>query len=278
MGAKTADVPKLLRTEELDAFEYAAVRWGQVPQMKQEDAVKLGEEASKNDVLLSMHGSYYINLSGDPKVVEESKRRLVACARAAEWMGAYVVVFHGGYYCNLGKAESYRLIKQALLEVLETLGSLGIDRVKLGPETMGRHAQFGTLDEVFALCSEVPRTQLVIDWSHLHARTGGGFRSVQDFRNVVSKAEEKLGTEAVRDMHCHFSKIEYTYKTGERRHHTLDTVGHGPEFAMLAEVIAEFGLRPVMICETMVQDVDARRMRETLLEVVKKKSENAPRV
>jgi endonuclease IV len=62
MGAKLADVPKLLRIENLDAFEYAAVRWGQIPQIKRVDAEKLGEEAKKHDVKLSLHGSYFINL------------------------------------------------------------------------------------------------------------------------------------------------------------------------------------------------------------------------
>ena len=41
MGAKLPDVPKLLRAEGLDAFEYEAVRWGQTPQIKQEDAESL---------------------------------------------------------------------------------------------------------------------------------------------------------------------------------------------------------------------------------------------
>ena len=265
MGAKLPDVPKLLRAEDLDAFEYAAVRWGQKPQIKQEEAEKLGAEAKKNDVMLSLHASYFINLAGEPDVVEASKRRLIACATAAEWMGAYVVVFHTGFYGhNNGKAETFRKSAQALKDVVKTLNASGIEKVKLGPETMGRHSQFGTLDEVLALCTEVERTQLVIDWPHMHARTGGGLRTVKDFRDVVVKAEEKLGTEAVRNMHCHFSKIEYTYKAGERRHHTLDEAGYGPEFDMLADVIVEFKLRPVVICETALQDVDARKMHEIL--------------
>jgi len=65
-------------------------------------------------------------------------------------------------------------------------------------------------------------------------------------------------------MHCHFSKIEYTYKTGEKQHHTLDEPSYGPEFEMLAEVIEEFKLRPVIICETAVQDADARKMQNVL--------------
>ena len=89
MGAKLPDVPKLLRAEDLDAFEYAAVRWGQKPQIKQEEAEKLGAEAKKNDVMLSLHASYFINLAGEPDVVEASQRRLIACATAAEWMAIW---------------------------------------------------------------------------------------------------------------------------------------------------------------------------------------------
>jgi len=264
LGAKLVDVPKLLRTEGLDAFEYAAVRWGQVPQIKQADAEALGAEAIKNDVKLSLHGSYFINLFGEKEVAEASKRRLVACAQAAQWMKADVVVFHAGYYGKKGKAETLRRCVETLTEVSATLKSNGMDGVKLGPETMGRHSQFGSLNEILEVLQRVEGTKLVIDWSHLHARSGGGLRTADDFRKLVSEAEEKLGTEAVRDMHCHFSKIEFTYKSGERRHHMLDEPGFGPDFEKLAEVISEFKLRPVVICETAIQDVDAKKMRDIL--------------
>ncbi len=268
LGAKLADVPKLLREEKLDAFEYAAVRWGQVPQIKQSDAEALGAESKKNDVVLSMHGSYFTNLFGTKEVVEASKRRLIACATAAKWMGAYLVVFHAGFYGQNGKAQTLRKCVEALKDVGQTLQGLGIETVKLGPETMGRHSQFGSLEEILEVCQEVEGTQLVIDWSHLHARTGGGLRTVEDFRNVLITAEGKLGTQAVQNMHCHFSKIEYTYKTGEKRHLPLDEPGFGPEFDKLVPVIVEFKLQPVFICETVLQDIDAMKMRERLLKVL----------
>ena len=272
MKAKLVDVPKLLRVEELEAFEYAAVRWGQIPQMKREDAENLGTEARKNNITLSLHGSYFINLFGSKEVAEASVRRLIACATAAEWMGAYVVVFHPGFYGETGKADCLKKCIEILNEVSKTMESQGIEKVRLGPETMGRHSQFGTLDEILAVCQGVERSQLVIDWSHLHARSGGGLRTVEDFRKIVESAEEKLGTEAVRNMHCHFSKIEYTYKTGERRHHILDEPGFGPEFEKLAEIITEFKLRPVIICETELQDVDAKKMQKTLEILEEKKN------
>ncbi len=260
IGAQLSDVPKLLREEELDAFEYEAVRWGQKPQMKQQYAEALGSEARKYDVLLSMHGSYYVNLGGKDDVVEASKRRLTACATAAHWMGAYVVVFHTGFYGRWDKSYVFKSCIDALKDVVQTMKSTGIKDVKLGPETMGKTSQVGSLPEILSICEQVEQTQLVIDWSHLHARHQGKFRKPQDFREVVENVEQRLGTEAARNMHCHFSKIQYTDK-GERRHHTLDEARYGPDFQMLAEVIADFKLRPVIIAETEVQDVDAMRMR-----------------
>jgi deoxyribonuclease-4 len=270
IGAQLSDVPSLLREEGLDAFEYQAVRWGQKPQIKQQHAENLGFEAKRNDILLSLHGSYFINLCGKKEIVEASKRRLIACATAAQWMGAYVVVFHSGFYGNQNKTDALRNCTEALSDIVKTMNSLGIRKVKLGPETMGRHYQLGSLDEILTICDEVEQTQLVIDWSHLHARSGGGIRSVEDFREVVLKTEEKLGAEAVQNMHCHFSKIEFTYKAGERRHHILEEAKYGPDFRMLAEVIVEFKLRPVIICETPILDVDAMKMRDILGKVTEK--------
>ncbi len=267
LGARLPDIPRFLREENLDAFEYQAVRWGQKPQMKREDAESLGTQARKNDVLLSMHGSYYVNCCGTKEVREASKRRLVACANAAKWMGANVVVFHTGFYGRLEKSYAFRTCINTLKDVVLTMNSLGIQGVKLGPETMGKVFQVGSLDEILTICEEVEQTQLVIDWSHMHARRQGRFRKVEDFRAVAEEVERRLGTNAVRTMHCHFSKIEYTAK-GERRHHILEAPRYGPDFELLAEVITEFNMRPVIICETPLLDVDAMRMRDTYMKIV----------
>lgn len=268
MGADLLAVPALLREEGLDAFEYEAVRWGKIPQIKQAEAEKLGLEAKRNDVLLSVHGSYYINLAGAKDVLEASKQRLIACAKAAEWMGAYVAVFHPGFYGKIGNAGAFKKCVESLKDVVKTMESQGIRNVKLGAETMGRHVQLGSLEEILNICAEVDRTQLVIDWSHLHARGMGRFRTKLDFRSVIEEVENKLGIEAARNMHCHFTKIEFTEK-GEKRHHVLDEKKYGPNFQLLAETISEFKLRPVVICETPMLDIDAMKMKNTFLEVRK---------
>ncbi|MCW4030041.1 MAG: TIM barrel protein [Candidatus Bathyarchaeota archaeon] len=272
MGATMADVPRLLHEEGLDAFEYQASRWGAKPQVKEADARRLGEEARQNDVRLSMHGSYFINLAGKREVVEASKQRLLAAATAADWMDAYVVVFHTGFYGKCEKGYVLKTCIDALKEVTAEMKSRGL-KAKLGPETMGRKSQVGTIDEIIKINQEVEGIQLVIDWGHLHALHQGTFRKLEDMRQIAEKVERELGTQALRSMHCHFSAIEFGLQ-GEIRHHTLDEKRYGPDFHWLAEIIADFGLHPTMICETPILDVDARKMKETLEQVYAQKQKN----
>jgi deoxyribonuclease-4 len=267
LNAPLQEVPMLLREEGLDAFEYEAIYWGGKPQMQKEDAEAFGQKAKENDVWLSLHGSYFINFCGEKKIVEASKRRLISCTTAAEWMNAYVVVFHPGFYGRRMRGEAYETCVENLKEVVKTMRNLGIRNTKIGPETMGKPSQLGSLDEVVGICEDVEQTQLVVDWSHLHAREMGRLGTLEDFRKVAEKIETRLGTEALRNMHCHFTKIEFTDK-GERRHHPLNEERYGPDFGMLAQIIAEYKLRPVVISESPLLDLDAMRMRDILRELL----------
>jgi deoxyribonuclease-4 len=141
--------------------------------------------------------------------------------------------------------------------------SLNIN-VKLGPETMGRISQFGSLDEIISLCENLDNIQPVIDWAHLHARDRGRFKTIDDYRKVLIEIENRLGSNELKNLHCHFTKIEFTDK-GEKCHHTLDEKDYGPDFEMLAEVIKEFNLSPVIISESPILDVDAIKMKEILM-------------
>lgn len=263
------ELPSFLHAEGLDALEYQAVRWGQVPQIKRENAEKLGSNARQNDVWLSMHGSYFISLQSKAAVAEASKKRLLACGIAAQWMNAHVLVFHPGFYMGHSRREVLKLSIEVISNVVADLKNLGIG-VKLGLETMGKRSQFGSLDEVLTVCESVEQTAPVVDWGHIHARTQGMLRTRQDFVRVIDGIEKRLGTDAVKNLHCHFSRIEFSAK-GEKRHHTLDETRYGPDFSILAGLIVELGLTPVTICESPLIDVDAQKMRDVLHEEVRKK-------
>ena len=101
---------------------------------------------------------------------------------------------------------------------------------RAGPETIGRKTASAASNEILTLNQEIEDTQLVVDWARLHALHQGTLKKTEDFRAIAEKIEQKLGTEAMRSMHCHFSKIEFTDQ-GEKRHHTLDEEKYGPRLS-----------------------------------------------
>jgi len=265
------EVPKYLRDEGLDSFEYQMVRWGPKPQIRQEMGEKLGKNAVEHDVWVTAHGSYFINLTSSSKeILEASKRRLLACVTGANWMGAHIVVFHPGSYAGRPPREVFETCAKAMEEVVDSMRSLGITKVHLAPEMMGKASQFGSVEEVLGLCERVDLTEPNVDWAHLHARDRGRFKTIDDVRKVMDEIEKRLGTNALKNLHCHYSHIEFTDK-GEKRHHNLDRAEYGPDFKFLAKLVAERDLKPVMACETPNLDVDAQKLRDMVLTELKAK-------
>ena len=125
MGADLPDVPRLLREEGLDALEYEAVRWGQKPQISREHAEKLGVAAKQNDVRLSLHGSYFINLSGKPEIVEASKQRLIASPPQPIGWAPTSWFSTRGFTGKFEKDFAFKTCLQALKEVSAEMRSLG---------------------------------------------------------------------------------------------------------------------------------------------------------
>lgn len=261
LNIATSEFPSFLQREGLSALEYEAVRWGRKPQIMRDEAERLGRNAEKHDVWLSIHGSYYINLLGNQKKLEASKERLLACATAAQWMKSHTIAFHLGYYTQKqSHKKDLQSCMKTLQEIANTMKSMSI-KVKLGPETSGKLAQLGSLEEVLTICENVEQTQPVIDWAHLHARQRGNLRTVVDFRHVIEEIENRLGTDATKNLHCHFSHVEYTFR-GERRHQSLDASRYGPKFELLAETIIREKLKPIIISESPFLDDDAKKMRD----------------
>jgi deoxyribonuclease-4 len=264
------EIPKYLQDEGLDAFEYQAVRWGPKPQMKKKIAEKLGINAKKHDVWLTIHGSYFVNLCGDETTIEKSKSRLIACARVADWMGAHLVVFHPGFYGKRPPEEALELCVKAMSQVVESMKSLQITKVYLGPETAGELTQFGGLGEILTLFERVELTEPVVGWAHIHSRGKGRIKTVDDFREALDEIEKRLGTDTVKNLHCPYTLVEFTDK-GEKRHHTMDEAKYGPSFEPFAPLIAELNLNPVVISESPILDVDAQRMRDIVLRMLEEK-------
>lgn len=246
----------------LNAFEYS---FGRGVMLSEATAGAIGEAAARENVFLSVHAPYYINLATeDTDKAAANIRYLMQSVRAAKWMGAKRVVFHPGTPGKLEYAEAFARVKAALLVAAEALGD-AISDVALCPETMGRVKQIGSLEETIALCQLDERFIPTLDFGHLHSRGRGAINTEQDYADILDKLEAGLGQRAKR-FHVHFSHIQYT-AAGEKMHRTFADEGFGPDFAPLARQIVRRGMEPVIICEsqgTMAED--AAEMRRIYME------------
>ncbi|MBO3832937.1 MAG: TIM barrel protein [Candidatus Brockarchaeota archaeon] len=260
-GPHGTDAMAYLRKIGLNAMEYQAVRSLRI---SRKPAVELGSTASENDILLTLHGPYAINLSSGRKLVRrQSIRRLVKSAEVASWMGAFHVTFHPGYYSGLPRELAMQAQKEAFKNVLEKMDEKRIS-VELGPETTGKPDQFGTLEELIELSNTFENVRLTLDFAHIHARMGGSIKSRGDYEKILDTVEKTLGSERMRNLVVHFSEVETTSKGfGEKRHHPLGS-GYGPDFRKLAEIIVEKGYSFIIICESPLLEVDALKMKRML--------------
>ena len=254
---KTEDAPAWLAEIGLDAYEYEA---GRGVTSSDASLLKLGATAREHGIYLSVHAPYFISLSG---VVPETRYKSIGyiaeSLRAATLLGADTIVVHTGSAAKITREEAMALAADTLYRTLEELAPTD---VAIGLETMGKINQLGTLDEVITLCKMDPRLQPVVDFGHMNARElGGVFSTCDDYRRVFDIIANALGDASAKNLHCHFSKIEWT-GAGEKRHLTFEDTVYGPAFEPLAEALYREGLTPTIICESAgTQSEDALSMK-----------------
>ncbi len=253
----TVDAPEWVANFGLDCYEYQAGKglFGSDDTFK-----KIGNEAKKHNIKMSLHAPYYISLSGiEPEKRLKSIDYITKSVKAAELMNAELIVIHTGSASKISRQEAVELAKDTMTKALEAVGNTS---VTLALETMGKLNQLGTLDEVLDICSIDERLCPVVDFGHLNARNIGNlFASVDDYRKVFDKIANKLGKKYADTLHCHFSKIEYT-NSGEKKHLTFDDTVFGPPFEPLMEAIVRENVSPRIICEsdgTMAEDALAMK-------------------
>ena len=253
----TLQAPAWVRAKGLDAYEYQA---GNGISASAETLKKIGDEARKYGILMSLHTPYYISLSG---VVEEKRLKsleyIAKSLEAAELLGADLIVIHSGSAAKISREEAMRLASDTLVKNMEAVGDT---KIRMGLETMGKINQLGTLDEVITLCRIDPHYVPVVDFGHLNARECTSyFTDVDSYRAVFDKIGNSLGDVTAKNLHCHFSKIEYT-NAGEKKHLTFADNVFGPDFEPLMEAIIKENVTPRIICEsdgTMAEDALAMK-------------------
>lgn len=255
--SSTLDAPKWLRGIGLDAYEYEA---GNGLSASSSTLAEIGRRAFEKNIKMSYHTPYFISLSG---VVEATRLRSIDYIKqsieAARLLGAGTIVVHCGSCAKISRDEAMRLAADTLVRTATSVNTYGI---KIGIETMGKVNQLGTLDEVLELCRIDSSFVPVVDFGHLNARNlGGVFNTSDDYLRVFDKISSRMDAYVAENLHCHFSKIEYT-ALGEKKHLTFEDREFGPDYEPFIEAIVRGNLSPTVICESMgTQSKDALTMK-----------------
>ena len=235
------------------------VEFVQGVRMKPPEAVRVGQAAAQNEIRLSVHAPYFINLNAHEKEkVAASQQRIFQAAFIAGQLGASSVVFHPAFYLGGPPQQVYQAVKKNLGEVLVRLRENNI-KVLLRPEVTGKGSQFGTLDEVLTLCQELEGVAPCIDFSHWHARTGAN-NSYSEFQSILKMIESRLGRPSLDNMHIHVSGIAYTNK-GESKHLLLEE--SDLKYKELLRALKDNGVGGLVICESPNLEEDALLLQQT---------------
>ncbi len=227
--------------------------------MSEAGARLVAETATREGAKLSAHAPYFINLNArEPEKIRASQDRILQTARIASLCGADSIVFHAAFYLGDTPGKTYAAVKKYLGEILDELKREN-NRVWIRPEIMGKPSQFGTVEEILNLSTELEGVAPGIDFAHWHARTGR-FNSYQEFASILEQVKEQLGRAALDNMHIHISGIAYG-KRGEIKHLNLQESDF--RYVELLKALKDYDAKGMVICESPNLQEDALLLQAT---------------
>jgi deoxyribonuclease IV len=247
----------------LDTMELG---WVQSVRVSVETCAVINQAASADDVALSVHAPYFINLNANAEEWPKSRQRLMDAAHYGNLAGATDIIFHPGSYFEQPAAEVLKIAIPRLAGCVDELRAAG-NPVTLRPETMGKSAMLGSLEDTIEMAKQIPGVLPCIDFAHLHARPGdGSVNSYAEWVRLLELYGKSLGETALKKLHIHLSGIEYGPK-GEKNH--LPVAESDLKLGELFRALKEFGTGGRILCESPKMEEDALLMKKTWGEVDK---------
>jgi len=238
----------------LEALELGWVRSVRVSE-KTCEAIK--DTAARQGVSLSVHAPYYINLNADKDEWPKSRKRLMDSAHYGNLAGATDIVFHPGSYFERPPEEVLEVAIPRLNACVDELRAAG-NPVILRPETMGKSAMLGSLEDTLEMSRAIEGVEPCIDFAHLHARPGNGkVNTHAEWVEYIEKYRKTLGDEGLKRMHCHLSGIDYGPK-GEKNHLIFDEADI--DLKALFRALKDFDCAGRILCESPSMEEDALKM------------------
>ncbi len=245
----------------LHAFELG---WVQSVRVSEETCQLINKTALQNNVKTSVHAPYYINLNANDDEWPKSRKRLMDAAHYGNLAGATDIIFHPGSYFGQPAKEVLKIANSRLAECVAELVNAG-NSVTLRPETMGKSAMLGSIEDTLAMGKAVPGVFPCLDFAHLHARTGNGtMNTYAEWTDLLEKYAKSLGTNSLAHLHIHLSGIEYSEK-GERNHLPMQESDFN--LMELFKALHSIGAKGRILCESPIMEEDALYMQKVWLEL-----------
>ncbi len=256
---ETSNGIKRVRELGLDSMELEFVHSISI---KPEKAPEVKRASKDNDVILTCHSPYFINLnSEEKKKFHASIGYIVNSAKITSLCGGWSVCFHAGYYQGQDAEKVYEKIMAGIKKIVNQVKEFD-DKIWIRPEISGKKSQFGDLNETIRLSRDVEQVMPCIDFSHFFARDTGKHNTYNEFRAILETIERELKKEALQNMHMHVAGIEYGEK-GEKNHLLLEESKFN--YRDLMKALKEFKVKGVLICESPNIEGDALLMQKTYL-------------
>lgn len=228
-----------------------------------DNSQKTVKEASKKFVITA-HGPYYINLnSKEQEKIDASVVRIIDTAMMADKLGAFSITYHAAFYMNNDKKIVFNRVVEQTKRIIEVVEKEGL-KVWIRPETTGKGTQWGDLDEVINLSKEFKQVLPCIDFSHLHARSGGKWNTYNDFCLILDRIGKEIGQYALDNFHGHLAGIAYSDK-GEKNH--LELEKSDMNYKDLLKALKEFNVKGALVCESPNIEDDCKLIKETYLSI-----------
>ena len=252
------------RTAELGlgALELA---WVQSVRVTEATCAAIKATGRDNGIALSVHAPYFINLNAGSDEWPKSRKRLMDAAHYGHLAGATDIIFHPGSYFGREPREVLAVALPRLRACVQELRDAG-NPVTLRPETMGKSAMLGSLEDTLVMASEIEGVAPCIDFAHLHARPGdGSVNTYDEWVSILRTVRKSLGAKALDDMHIHLSGIEYGPK-GEKKH--LPLAEADLKYKALFRALADMKCSGRILCESPKMEDDALVMRKVWAKVL----------
>ena len=238
--------------------------WVQSVRVTEATCALIKAKGAEQDVALSVHAPYFINLNATDEEWPKSRKRLMDAAHYGDLAGATDIIFHPGSYFGGDPAKVLKVAVPRLQGCVDELRKAG-NPVTLRPETMGKSAMLGSFEDALAMSKAMKQVLPCLDFAHLHARPGDGtMNTYEEWAAYLEAYRRELGKEALKRQHIQLSGIAYGPK-GEKHHRSQ--ADSDLNLKALFKAIKDFGGAGRILCESPIMEEDALNMKKAWMKV-----------